>query len=102
LSITYGGKGIGVSCVCPMGVATPLLTGIGTSDDPVARLAANAVRNAGEVIGPEVVADLTVEAVGDGRFLVLPHPAVLDMYRQKGSDYERWIAGMRRYQGTLG
>jgi NAD(P)-dependent dehydrogenase (short-subunit alcohol dehydrogenase family) len=102
LSITYGGKGIGVSCVCPMGVATPLLTGIATSDDPVARLAADAVRNAGEVIGPEVVADLTVEAVGDGRFLVLPHPAVLDMYRQKGSDYERWIAGMRRYQGTLG
>ena len=37
-----------------------------------------------------------------GRFLVLPHPEVLDMYRQKGSDYERWIAGMRRYQGALG
>jgi hypothetical protein len=32
---------------------------------------------------------------------VLPHPAVLDMYRHKGADYERWIAGMRRYQGTL-
>ena len=57
--------------------------------------------NAGEVIGPEAVAALTIEAVRDGRFLVLPHPAVLEMYRQKGADYERWIAGMRRYQRTL-
>lgn len=102
LAITYGGNGIGVSCVCPMGVDTPLLNGILDSADPAARMAGAAVANAGEVIGAERVAALTVEAVRDGRFLVLPHPAVLDMYRQKGSDYERWIAGMRRYQGTLG
>jgi NAD(P)-dependent dehydrogenase (short-subunit alcohol dehydrogenase family) len=101
LAITYGDKGIGVSCVCPMGVDTPLLTGISSSSDATARMAAAAVRNAGEVVGPERVAELTVEAVRDGRFLVLPHPAVLDMYRQKGSDYERWIAGMRRYQTGL-
>ncbi|MCW2517139.1 MAG: dehydrogenase [Mycobacterium sp.] len=101
LSITYGGNGIGVSCICPMGVDTPLLNGILTSTDPAARMAGAAVANAGEVIGPDQVAALTVEAVRDGRFLVLPHPAVLDMYRHKGADYERWIAGMRRYQGTL-
>ena len=53
-------------------------------------------------MGPDRVAELTVEAIRSERFLVLPHPAVLDMYRQKGSDYERWIAGMRRYQSTLG
>lgn len=102
LSITYGGNGIGVSCVCPMGVDTPLLNRIIDSPDPAARLAGAAVATAGDVIGPDRVAELTVEAVRDGRFLVLPHPAVLDMYRQKGSDYERWIAGMRRYQSTLG
>jgi NAD(P)-dependent dehydrogenase (short-subunit alcohol dehydrogenase family) len=101
LSITYGGKGIGVSCVCPMGVDTPLLNDMVTSDDPATKLAAAAVRTAGEVIGPERVAELTVEAVRAERFLVLPHPVVLDMYRQKGSDYERWIAGMRRYQSAL-
>jgi NAD(P)-dependent dehydrogenase (short-subunit alcohol dehydrogenase family) len=101
LSITYGGKGIGVSCVCPMGVDTPLLNGILESTDPAARLAGAAVATAGEVIGPDRVADLTVQAIRDGRFLVLPHPAVLDMYRHKGADYERWIAGMRRYQDTL-
>jgi NAD(P)-dependent dehydrogenase (short-subunit alcohol dehydrogenase family) len=102
LSITYGGNGIGVSCVCPMGVDTPLLNGILRSSDPAARMAGVAVATAGEVIGPDQVASMTVDAVRDGQFLVLPHPAVLDMYRHKGSDYERWIAGMRRYQSTLG
>ena len=102
LSITYGGNGIGVSCVCPMGVDTPLLNGILDSSDPTARMAGAAVAGAGEVIGPDQVATMTVDAVRDGRFLVLPHPAVLDMYRHKGSDYERWLAGMRRYQTTLG
>lgn len=101
LSITYGAKGIGVSCVCPMGVDTPLLSDMVSSDDPATKLAAAAVRQAGEVVGPETVAALTVEAVRAERFLVLPHPVVMDMYRQKGSDYERWIAGMRRYQATL-
>lgn len=101
LSITYGDKGIGVSCVCPMGVDTPLLNGMVSSDDPATKLAAAAVRQAGEVLGPERVAELTVEAVVAERFLVLPHGVVLDMYRQKSSDYERWIAGMRRYQSAL-
>jgi NAD(P)-dependent dehydrogenase (short-subunit alcohol dehydrogenase family) len=102
LSITYGGKGIGVSCVCPMGVDTPLLSGILASSDPAARMAGAAVARAGEVMGPDRVAAAAVDAVRDDQFLVLPHPVVLDMYRQKGSDYERWIAGMRRYQGSLG
>lgn len=102
LSITYGDSGIGVSCVCPMGVATPLLDAIMESSDPVARMAGASVATAGDVIGPDRVAAMTVDAVRDGRFLVLPHADVLDMYRRKGSDYERWIAGMRRYQGTLG
>jgi hypothetical protein len=45
---------------------------------------------------------MVVHAITEGTFLVLPHPEVLMMYRQKGADYERWIAGMRRYQKTLG
>jgi hypothetical protein len=43
-----------------------------------------------------------VQAIEDGTFLVLPHPEVLTMYRQKGADYDRWIAGMRRYLSSLG
>jgi len=101
LSITYGDKGIGVSCVCPMGVDTPLLKGIVDSADPEARMAAAAVTNSGEVIGPDRVAELVVAAVRANTFLVLPHPVVLDMYRQKGADYERWLSGMRRFQRAL-
>jgi len=101
LSITYGDKGIGVSCVCPMGVDTPLLQDMVNAADPAMRIAGTAVAVAGEVIGPDVVAAATIEAITEGRFLVLPHPEVLEMYRRKGADYDRWIAGMRRYQGTL-
>lgn len=102
LAITYGDNGIGVSCVCPMGVDTPLLNGLLESPDPAVRVGGTAVTSAGEVIDADQVAALTVEAIRGNRFLVLPHPAVRDMYRQKGTDYERWIAGMRRYQSTLG
>jgi hypothetical protein len=84
-----------------MGVDTPLLRGMSDSPDPEMRLTAAAVTSAGAVIGPDTVAALVVQAIADGNFLVLPHPEVLTMYRQKGADYDRWIAGMRRYQRTL-
>jgi NAD(P)-dependent dehydrogenase (short-subunit alcohol dehydrogenase family) len=102
LSITYGDSGIGVTCVCPMGVDTPLLTDIRDATDPVTRLAADSVTTAGQVLTAEEVAAATLAGVRDERFLVLPHEAVLDMYRGKGADYDRWIAGMRRYQRALG
>jgi NAD(P)-dependent dehydrogenase (short-subunit alcohol dehydrogenase family) len=101
LSITYGDKGIGVSCVCPMGVDTPLLRDMVDSADPAIRVAGAAVAVAGEVIGPDAVAAPVLKAIEDGGFLVLPHPEVLQMYQRKGADYDRWIAGMRRYQSTL-
>lgn len=101
LAITYGDDGIGVSCVCPMGVNTALLDSLGESADAMSRLAASSIVNAGAVIEPRAVADLTVEAVRDGRFLVLPHPEVATMHRQKAADYDRWIAGMRRYRSSL-
>jgi NAD(P)-dependent dehydrogenase (short-subunit alcohol dehydrogenase family) len=101
LAITYGDDNIGVSCVCPLGVDTPLLDAVRTSADPDAAAGAASIVQSGEVISAEQVATATVEAVQSGRFLVLPHPQVLDMYRHKGSDYDRWLAGMRRYQRSL-
>ena len=101
LAVTYGDEGIGVSCVCPLGVETPLLQAIRDVDDPDARLGASAIERSAAVIRAADVAAATVEAMQSERFMVLPHPELLDMYRQKGSDYDRWIAGMRRYQRTL-
>ncbi|WP_067689101.1 SDR family oxidoreductase [Nocardia jejuensis] len=101
LSITYGDKGIKVSCVCPMGVRTPLLDAISGSDTPDAVLAGKAVTTAGAVLDADEVAQTVLAGMAAGQFLILPHPQVLDMYRGKAADYDRWLAGMRRYQETL-
>ncbi|WP_197374228.1 SDR family NAD(P)-dependent oxidoreductase [Mycolicibacterium baixiangningiae] len=101
LAVTYGDDGIGVTCVCPMGVDTALLSAIRNSPDVAVRLGADSVVNAGTVISPREVAEQTVAAVRDGRFLVLPHPEVHDMVAGKVADHDRWIAGMQRYQRSL-
>lgn len=101
LAIAYGDKGIGVSCVCPMGVDTQLLRELRDSPDPRGQLAGRSITTAGEVISPERVAEMTVDAVRENRFMVLPHAEVLEMYRQKGTDYDRWITGMGRYRAAL-
>jgi len=101
LNITFGDQGVRVSCLCPMGVNTNLLNSPGESHDPLARLANRAVTAAGDVLEPADVADVVLEAIDDERFLILPHPAVLEMYRHKAADYDRWLKGMRRYQHSL-
>ncbi|MEA2177847.1 MAG: hypothetical protein QOG77_1144 [Solirubrobacteraceae bacterium] len=94
LSITYGARGIGVSCLCPMGVDTPLLHG-------APALGSAVVRAAGEVLSPEQVADAVLEGLRDERFLILPHPEVAELARRRTDDHDRWLAGMRRLQQRL-
>ncbi|MFC7505749.1 SDR family oxidoreductase, partial [Nocardioides sp. GCM10030258] len=98
LSVTYGDQGIRVSCICPMGVNTNIHNGALASDDEASQLGASVVARAGTVLEPEDVAALTLAAIEDESFLVLPHPEVLTYYRRKGSDYDRWLDGMRRLQ----
>jgi NAD(P)-dependent dehydrogenase (short-subunit alcohol dehydrogenase family) len=97
LSVTYGDKGVRVSCLCPMGVNTKLLT----DDAALSATAARAVTTAGSVLEPSEVAECVLAAMEAEQFLILPHPEVLEMYRHKGADYDRWIRGMRRYQASL-
>ncbi|MDQ3741588.1 MAG: SDR family oxidoreductase [Actinomycetota bacterium] len=97
LSVTYGDQGVRVSVLCPMGVNTPMLTG----GDEQAAQAAAVVGTAGAIIEPEQVADDVVAAVREERFLILPHPEVLTFFQRKGSDYDRWLAGMRRLQAGI-
>lgn len=100
LSVTYGSRGLRVSTLCPMGVATPMLESGG--EEGMSALATNTVRAAGEVLTPETVAAAVVEGIGREEFLILPHPEVLTFFRRKGEDYERWLAGMRRLQDSVG
>lgn len=88
LSVTYGDRGVGVTCVCPMGVRTAMI------DD--AQGSADAVAAAGAILEPEQVAACALEAMEQGRFLALPHPEVLEFHRRKADDHDRWIRGMRR------
>ena len=93
LSVTYGERGIRVSCLCPMGVRTAMLAG----DE----LGQRVVRGAGAVLEPDQVADAVIAAVDREQFLILPHPEVLTFFQRKALDYERWLAGMRRLQARV-
>lgn len=93
LSITYGNRGLKVSCLCPQGVNTDMLRQV----DDFGR-GANVVKAAGAVLEPEHVADEVVKAIDEERFLVLPHPEVAEYAKAKANDRERWIGGMRRLQ----
>jgi NAD(P)-dependent dehydrogenase (short-subunit alcohol dehydrogenase family) len=93
LSITYGSRGIHVSCLCPMGVRTPLLDN-GTK-------AVEVVKASGAVLEPSAVAEITMETLRAEQFLILPHPEVLDFMRHKTTDYDRWLSGMRRLQAAI-
>ena len=52
-------------------------------------------------ISPDEVADRTLEAMREGRFLVLPHPEVEQFCHNKAHDVDRWIAGMQRLARDL-
>ncbi len=92
LAITYGDKGIRVSVICPQGVDTRML------QDDVGPLAKFLRVSA---IAPEQVAEAMVAGIDAETFLILPHPVVLDYYRKKAEDYDRWLAGMRRLQQKM-
>lgn len=99
LAITYAEKGVRVSCLCPMGVATRMTMGedFQGRDDTMIRQ----VRAAGAMLEPRDVAEHVAQAVSDERFLVLPHPEVATFFQRKASDYDRWLNGMRRMQARV-
>lgn len=102
LAVAYGDQGVGVSCLCPMGVDTDMLrSGMSTSDGEGGRVAAAAVTGAGEVLAPRDVADQVLAAVAEGTFLITPHADVREMQSRKVDDPDRWIRGMQRYQRHL-
>jgi NAD(P)-dependent dehydrogenase (short-subunit alcohol dehydrogenase family) len=90
LAITYGDAGIKVSCLCPLGVRTPMLDGAMENTVGAAALLMD------ELLDPAVVAETVLEAIREERFLILPHPRVAEYMARRGADDDRWIAGMRR------
>lgn len=95
LSITYGNRGLKVSCLCPQGVNTNMLRG---ADVVNAGPSGNVVRTVGTVLEPEEVAEIVVKTIRAETFLILPHPEVAGYVAKKATEHERWLAGMRKLQ----
>ncbi len=85
LALTYGDQGIKVSVLCPQAVRTEMTKGL-----------EDAVASVDGMLEPEPVAEACVQTIREEKFLVLPHPQVLDYMRRKTADYDRWIGGMRK------
>ncbi|EHR60930.1 SDR family oxidoreductase [Saccharomonospora cyanea] len=92
LAVTYRHRGIRVQAICPQGVRTDMLADAGPAGE--ALLGPGAIE-------PEQVADVTVDGLRDGRFLILPHPEVAEYYAHRATQTERWLTGMNKLQRKL-
>jgi NAD(P)-dependent dehydrogenase (short-subunit alcohol dehydrogenase family) len=89
MAVTYAHRGLTVQVICPLGVRTGMLDGT----DPAAEVVLGDA-----VIQPEAVADAVLKGIADGRFLILPHPQVAEMYAGRATDTDRWLRGMNKLQ----
>ena len=84
LAIAYGRKGLRVSCLCPQAVVTGMYKGGGGSAGVDGALTV------------EQVCDEIVKVMHEEKFLILPHPQVLEYMRAKTTNYDRWLGGMQK------
>jgi NAD(P)-dependent dehydrogenase (short-subunit alcohol dehydrogenase family) len=98
LAITYGGgdSGVGFSCFCPQGVATPMLEKW-REEDPSSRVAAAS----GDTITPDEAAAALVAGIEADTFLILSHPELRTYQERKVADPDRWLGGMQRFQSQI-
>ncbi len=86
LSITYGDLGVGVSLLCPQGVNTAMTENI--KDGGVAGI--------NGMLEPDLVAEITLDEMFMGKFLITPHNIVKKYIKIKANDTDKWILGMRK------
>jgi NAD(P)-dependent dehydrogenase (short-subunit alcohol dehydrogenase family) len=92
LAVTYGGRGIKVSALCPQAVNTAM----------TANIEGGGVAGVDGMMEPEELCDSVIETLAAETFLVLPHKEVLTYMQRKTTDYDRWIKGMQRLQTAYG
>ena len=88
LQITHGHQGIKVSALCPQAVKTKM----------TAEFEGGSVAGMDGMLSAEFVADMVIDAIEEENFLVLPHPEAKEYFKNKATDYDRWINGMQRLQ----
>jgi NAD(P)-dependent dehydrogenase (short-subunit alcohol dehydrogenase family) len=96
LALNYSHLGVTVTCVCPNAVNTGMM-GRNEDDEAASAHRTDAVTtNIGDIVEPETCAEMTLEGMAAGRFLVLPHSRVGDSFLRKAQDYDRWLEGTNR------
>ena len=100
LAITYGDRGIRVTCLCPQGVNTNMLNPPGAAEG-IEKRGGDVVKASGAVLEPAQVADVVHDTIVAERFLVMPHPEVHTYEKRKVDDRDRWLAGMRKLQARV-
>lgn len=100
LAITYGDRGVGVSCLCPSAVDTQMLAA-GLAADGEVGVGMRIVTTSLPVLSPADVAGAVVAGLADERFLILPHPEVGPMYAARACDPDGWISGMQQLRRSM-
>ncbi len=86
LAIYLRPKGIGVTCLCPSGVITNIVEQIAFFGTPEIPRSPDH-----RIVDAEVVGQLVVDAIDDGRFLVLTEPAVTAELQARAADIDAYI-----------
>ncbi len=80
-------RGIGVSCLCPAGVATNILEQITFYGEP-----APPRGPAFPVLDADTVGEIVADGVSDDRFLILTAPEAADELREHGADIDAYLS----------
>jgi NAD(P)-dependent dehydrogenase (short-subunit alcohol dehydrogenase family) len=80
-------RGIGVSCLCPAGVATNILEQITFYGEP-----APPRGPAFPVLDADTVGEIVADGVSEGRFLILTAPEAADELREHGADIDAYLS----------
>ena len=93
LALYLGPKGIGVTCVCPSGVATNILEQITVYGEATTPRAPQH-----PIVDAEVVGELVADAVSTGTFLVVTAPEVHHELVERATDTEAYVQRMIKEQ----
>lgn len=81
LAVTYGDRGIKVTCLCPEGVWTPMV-----QNAPILQQTA---------ITTDELVEKALEVLRADGFLITTHDTTLKSFRNKAENYDVWISKMR-------
>lgn len=93
LAFTYAHRGIRVHLLAPLGVNTPMLAA--TADPEWQRSAA------GEVVEPEDVAQMVLDAFEEERFLIVTEDVAHEWMTFKTAEPDKWLRGMNKLQRRI-